>query len=1120
MSENTTGSCTRKLKRLLLILLAAAMIAGSLMSVFVKVMTVMAAETQYKEIEFDGVWEFEAGHKFVNENTMKTTFLKGSNDAEDGFKSAYNNNKIFIRWIKYFGTVKTDSKDITPIWEKSAKEIKGVALDPGKYQIAFQNLDEGGKYSDIYIATFYVNAPIEVIYRAITVDPNTGAKSYNPVDTKNAEVTTNPNGSTPLSINVDAAWCQSGYHFDNMAVVKASTGSLLKSWSNKVVNNHNPGNYGVSPTYTNSYQTTFSTKYQTSGDILYVDCYYTDNKPNIFAGDVTFPYGTSFKTDYDLISQITRGVQDDEDVVIDISKVEVISLTSTAEAESTTNAGNYRGRVLSSGEYYATLMVVDSQGAFDRKVVTFHIADDTVPTPSPAPTPDDGGDDTASLSIKTENKTYLQGTDITGAMLSTQVQIYDKVSGEILTYTDGALTQGTFTVADRGGLNSNKVTNYSFEHYLKNTAACDAENTYTITYKYKTRGNAIGTATAEAVIIPVFPYFEATYSNCQIFEGYMPIYNEDGTIASFSNIITLENLKNDTGVNLRAKSYINGTTLTLGENGVYHRDIEDVTESITLCTVTYADGTTDTSPAWMITGNGTYGDDLPAEKQEDGTFILTQDVKVTTGIFGGTDNGDGTYTLKAGSIYPFRGDINYVVEATNKFGNTRRSSYDKDLLEASNYYDKTVEQIKLPVSDLTEDGDVIPPNTYEDNDFSVILKPQTDPIINGSDRYVYVDEELTEELIKKKVVATDLDANGNESDITDNITIVKVDKYDKYGNFTETVHDGSEVPINDAKTVISTEEPCQYVITFHIKNENNRVTEFSIVMHVVDTKVDTPYLRYADLEYAIKTDDNLDEYGYNVYYDKDSVWMNNRRLYASLMYSLAGQELAREDVLDENDYVMTWHFEHDSAEIVKSWQMEGGVANDDESNELPEGQLVIGYLFYDDKKRPYIVSYKGTKEPMMYHTYVYPDSVVKCTTSGHGDYGYGPGPALNEKFYNTFYGSYEETGSGCVIDNTKVSYQGHGDWAVIRDEEGYFLYFDKDTGKRMKSLTNNPADAVEDNRFSADGFLLDENGKETEVSVYEYGLDVMINHKYADVINSNENLSLLKQILGTFDTFN
>ncbi len=87
-----------------------------------------------------------------------------------------------------------------------------------------------------------------------------------------------------------------------------------------------------------------------------------------------------FKTDYDLISQITRGVQDDEDVVIDISEVKVINLSSTAEAESTTNATNYRGRVLSSGEYNVTLMVVDSRGAFDRKVVTFHIDDDTTPT--------------------------------------------------------------------------------------------------------------------------------------------------------------------------------------------------------------------------------------------------------------------------------------------------------------------------------------------------------------------------------------------------------------------------------------------------------------------------------------------------------------------------------------------------------------------------------------------------------------------------------------------------------------------------------------------------------------------------------------------------------------------
>ena len=1086
---------------------------GSIIAFFLQSVTANAATRETKH--FDKIYELKAGHKFKDEYDMITFFVDHTDDPEDGYKTASESN-IKIEWVKYYGIVNNDSRDISPVWTKKAKELKEKALSAGKYQIAFYNIDDGGKWSDTYIATFYVNKKIKVAYRAITVDPNTGAKSYETVCIEDAEVTTNPKGKTSLNLNVDAAWCQSGFHFDNMAVVKASTGARLKAWSNKVIDNCNYGNYGISPMYNNSYQTEFSTRYQVSGDKLYVDCYYVDNKPIIFAGIVTFPYGTVFKTDYDLISQITRGVQDDEDVVIDISEVKVINLSSTAEAESTTNATNYRGRVLSSGEYNVTLMVVDSRGAFDRKVVTFYIDDDTSPTP-----PDGGGDDdTVNPTVKTSKKTYLQGTDITGAMLSTQVQVYDKISGEILSYTDGPLTQGKFTVTDRGNLNSNKVTNYSFEHYLKNTAACDAENTYTITYKYKTRGNAVGTATAEAVIIPVFPYFEATYENCQIFEGYMPVYNEDGTIASFSNIITLENLKHDTGVNLRAKSYVNGTTLTLGENGVYHRELEDVTDSIKLCSVTYADGTTDTAPSWMITGNGTYGDDLPVEKQEDGTFKLTQDVKVTTALFGGTDNGDGTYTLKAGSIYPFRGDIDYVVEATNKFGNTRRSTQDKDLLKASSLYDKINDKIKFPVSDLTEDEDVIPPNTYDDNDLSVILKPQTDPIINGSDRYVYVDEELTEELIKKKVIATDMDANGNETDITDNITIVKVDKYDKYGNFIKNVHEGSEVPINDAKTVISTEEPCQYVITFHIKNENNRVTEFSIVMHVVDTKVDTPYLRYADLEYAIKTDNNLDEYGYNVYYDRDSVWMNNRRLYASLMYSLAGQELAREDVLDENDYVMTWHFEHDSAVIVRSWQMEGGVANDDESNELPEGQLVIGYLFFDDKKRPYIVSYKENGEAMMYHTYVYPDSVVKCSTKGHGDYGYGLGPALNEKFYNTFYGSYAETGSGCVLDNSKVSFQGHGDWAVIRDREGYFIYFDKDTGKRMKSLTNNPADAVEDNRFSADGFLLDENGKETEVSVYEFGLDVMINHKYSDAINSNENLSLLKRIMGTFDTFN
>ncbi len=813
--EEKMSDKTKKFGLLATIFLLVAVSVGSIIAFFLQSVTANAATrgTQY----FEKNHELKAGYKFDERIDVITFFVHHTDDPEDGYRPAAKSN-IKIEWVKYYGIVKDDSRDIPPVWTGKENKIIGKALDPGKYEIAFYNIDDGGKWSDTYIATFYVNKKIKVAYRAINVDPNTGAKSYETVRIEDAEVTTNPNGSSPINLNVQEKWCQSGFHFDNMAVVKASTGARLKAWSNKVIDNCNPENYGRKPMYTNSYSTKFSTNYQVSGDKLYVDCYYTDNKPIIFAGIVTFPYGTVFKTDLDLISQITRGVQDDEDVVIDISEVRVINLSSTAEAESTTNATNYRGRVLSSGEYNVTLMVVDSRGAFDRKVVTFHIDDDTTPLP------DDGGDDTVSLRVKSAKKTYLQGTDITGAMLSTQVQVCDKVSGEILSYTDGPLTQGKFTVMDRGNLNSSKVTNYSFEHYLKNTDACDAENTYTITYKYKTRGNAVGTATAEAVIIPVFPYFEATYENCQIFEGYMPVYNEDGTIASFSNIITLENLKHDTGVNLRAKSYINGTTLTLGANGVYHRELEDVTDSIKLCSVTYADGTTDTAPQWMITGNGTYGDDLPVEKQEDGTFKLTQDVKVTTALFGGTDNGDGTYTLKAGSTYPFRGGIDYIVEATNKFGNTRRSTQDKDLLKASSLYDKINDKIKLPVSDLTEDEDVIPPNTYDDNDLSVILKPQTDPIINGSDRYVYVDEELTEELIKKKVIATDMDESGKETDITDNITIVKVDKY---GNFIKNVHEGSEVPINDAKTVISTEEPCQYVITFHIKNENNRVTEFS-----------------------------------------------------------------------------------------------------------------------------------------------------------------------------------------------------------------------------------------------------------------------------------------------------
>lgn len=105
----------------------------------------------------------------------------------------------------------------------------------GKYQVAFRNVDSGKKWSDTHVATFYVNAPIKVIYRAITVDPNTGAKSYSTVDIKDAEVTTNPNGSTALAINVDAKWCESGYHFDHMLLLKASTGSKLGERTSKEI---------------------------------------------------------------------------------------------------------------------------------------------------------------------------------------------------------------------------------------------------------------------------------------------------------------------------------------------------------------------------------------------------------------------------------------------------------------------------------------------------------------------------------------------------------------------------------------------------------------------------------------------------------------------------------------------------------------------------------------------------------------------------------------------------------------------------------------------------------------------------------------------------------------------
>lgn len=115
MPENTTNSCTRKLKRLLLLLLAVAMLAGSLMAAFIKTMTVKAEEDNIEY--FDSVHQLEAGHVFIDEKDIVKHFVAYTTDAEDGYKTAEKSD-IKITWFKYFGLTEN-----TVQWEKNHQKL-------------------------------------------------------------------------------------------------------------------------------------------------------------------------------------------------------------------------------------------------------------------------------------------------------------------------------------------------------------------------------------------------------------------------------------------------------------------------------------------------------------------------------------------------------------------------------------------------------------------------------------------------------------------------------------------------------------------------------------------------------------------------------------------------------------------------------------------------------------------------------------------------------------------------------------------------------------------------------------------------------------------------------------
>lgn len=797
------------------------------------------------------------------------------------------------------------------------------------------------------------------------------------------------------------------------------------------------------------------------GEVCIIKMYYTNTPPTISFNTLTYNYDEAkkFTTNettaatgenyVNIVQAMIKSVNDKEDgkrstwSAIKSTNPKVLSIKNKDDNSILTKS--FYDKVMPVGTYEVTFQVTDKGGLSGQATGTIKIIESPIPT---------------IYTVEKKPQSYLQGTDITNDMLKSAVRIYDKVTNENLTFTTatGVLKQGYYRIVSKGGLDSNKVTNYTYDYYINHKEECDEENTYTLKVEYCGKGmdyNAKVITQTKVTIIPAFPEFGCQNNNMQIHEGYMPVRDANGKITDFTNKIGISDLTNQDFYGLYAKSYIDGDKKFKTEN---------VTNTIKLSSVKYADGSVVNTNNYIITSNGTYGNDLK-----------------------GTKNDDGTFTLSDGSIYPYRGKISFVVEATNKFGNSRLSS---DKMTSSS------------TGDNNKDDD-----TKDKEDFNIIIKPITDPIITGNNRYMYVTEEITLENLLKKLKAKDFDANGNEIDITDNIVIGKVDKYDEYDNFIGTIFNcedkgklfngGALQPKLDEKTgnlnfneVLNTDKKCGYKITFYIKNESNRVSSFEVIMRVVDGSTKRPYTRWTDLKYAIKIPENLDENGNNIYYDTDSIWMNDKSAYEELMYSLVTMELTKEDACDDADVICRWYFSAEDGKVIKSWQMDTGIADAGNTNGIAEGTVVQGYMFKDSEGKMYIVHDNPTGR--MYHTYIKEDSYQR---------GMLPGTALNDKLYDTFY---EKC---CLIDNTKVAYQGNGSWAIIRDEEGNYLYCDKATGKRMVSADNTLTNVWEDTR---------DYSKE---SIWVYGLKTKINVLYKEEFDNNPNLALCLRVLDTIENF-
>lgn len=362
-------------------------------------------------------------------------------------------------------------------------------------------------------------------------------------------------------------------------------------------------------------------------------------------GNQVFAYGTSFSSAAELRSYLVSGATDTEDGNIDIAAINVDNLKAGSDVENVvfSTMNQAWNKVLSAGTYTASFSVTDKGGKTAKADISFSIVS---PDPVPAPIP--------YIQPTTTHKYYLQGTPITNELLSRGAKFLDTVAYKYLEFTEGTVTQGKYAVVDWGGLDSNKIMNngngYDYEYYMTHKAECDAKNTYTITYAYKGNGDTeVSYATSKVTIVPVFPTFSYNENDYQIFEGFEATYDGNGKITGFTNRIGIDYLKRTDTLNLHAWSVLNGDVDACTEN------VEDCSDSIYLHSTTYANGVTETGKDFITTSTGVYGDDLK-----------------------GTKNDDGTFTLEDGSIYPYRGNIDFVVGAVNSYKNSRLSAYDTE----------------------------------------------------------------------------------------------------------------------------------------------------------------------------------------------------------------------------------------------------------------------------------------------------------------------------------------------------------------------------------------------------------------------------------------------------------